>query len=159
MDKLISDASTRHGIPENLLRAIIEVESGFKPWANRAEPHYRWLWNIRERTPYRGDPENIPAPIGRSHMTELWGQRMSWGLMQIMGAVAREYGFAGRDLTELCDPAINLQYGCHHLTQYYRRFGGEHGWEGVVRAYNTGRPDRTKRAIIYQDKIMEAGGL
>ena len=34
--------------------------------------------------------------------------------MQIMGAVARERGFRGW-LTELCDPAVNLEWGCRHL--------------------------------------------
>jgi len=46
--------------------------------------------------------------------TERILQRTSWGLMQIMGAVARERGFRGW-LTELCDPAVNLEWGCRHL--------------------------------------------
>jgi len=46
--------------------------------------------------------------------TERILQRTSWGLMQIMGAVARERGFRGW-LTELCDPQANLEWGCKHL--------------------------------------------
>jgi len=49
-----------------------------------------------------------------SILTELLGQQTSWGLMQIMGATARERGFRGW-LTELCDPATNLEWGCRHL--------------------------------------------
>ena len=36
---------------------------------------------------------------------------MSWGLMQVMGQVAREHGFGG-ELSSLCLPLNGLEIGC-----------------------------------------------
>jgi soluble lytic murein transglycosylase-like protein len=40
---------------------------------------------------------------------------MSYGLMQIMGLTAVEFGFAGRFLTELLEPSAALEFGCRKL--------------------------------------------
>ncbi|MGA8268053.1 MAG: lytic transglycosylase domain-containing protein, partial [Candidatus Acidiferrales bacterium] len=44
--------------------------------------------------------------------TEAYSRAISWGLMQVMGQTARERGFAGKFLSELCDPATGLDAGC-----------------------------------------------
>ena len=49
---------------------------------------------------------------------EVQMQCTSWGLMGIRGADARKLGFTGW-LTELCDPATNLEWGCRHLKHMY----------------------------------------
>ena len=41
---------------------------------------------------------------------------------QVMGAVARERGFMGKFLSQLCDPPEGLKYGCIHLAAYLKRF-------------------------------------
>ncbi len=56
---------------------------------------------------------------------------------QVMGAVARERGFAGPYLAELVDPAVNLNVGCAHLA-------GQLAWANgaemrALAAYNGGR--------------------
>lgn len=79
-----------------------------------------------------------------------------------MGAVAREYGFRGW-LSSLCDPEINLRYGCKHLKNLERRFLVTYGWEGVVSAYNAGSPRRKGKSLwenqTYVNKIHTAGGF
>lgn len=69
---------------------------------------------------------------------EWWGQQASWGLMQMMGAVARERGFTGAFLNELHDPVLNIEIGCRHLAYYAKRYLASLDWPGVLRAYNGG---------------------
>jgi soluble lytic murein transglycosylase-like protein len=158
IDDFINEASLRHGVPRTLLQAIITVESARNPWATRYEPHYRWLWDVFRKAPYRQADAVFPAPRGVSSATEKTAQKTSWGLMQIMGAVGRELGFDRPFLTELCDPQINLEYGCRHLCNYYRRFGG---WEEATVAYNAGSPRKNKEGRwvnqIYLDRVLSAG--
>ena len=70
--------------------------------------------------------------------TERVGQMCSWGLMQVMGAVAREYGFKGY-FPQLCDPVVGLRYGCLHVTKFRAKYGQ---WSDVIAAYNAGSPRR-----------------
>ena len=152
----------KHGIPEQLLRAVVHVESAGDPWAMRFEPGYQWLWDVRAGRPYRGDPQSLPAPSFVSQETELTGQKTSWGLMQVMGAVARELGYRGRYLSVLCDADIGMEYGCRHLVALHTRFGTQ-GWEAVAAAYNAGSPRRDSNGRwvnqAYIDRIRHFGGL
>lgn len=115
---LILDAAKQHGLPWHLVHAVCQVESSFNPWAYRYEGHYRWL---------------VGEPLSA---TEQVAQRMSWGLMQVMGAVAREYGMTG-PLTTLLDPVTGLQYGCRHLARFFDR---HRNWPDAISAYNRGAP-------------------
>jgi hypothetical protein len=51
------------------------------------------------------------APLGLPPTEEI-ARSISWGLMQVMGQVAREHGFSGKYLSALCDPAAGLELGC-----------------------------------------------
>ena len=148
------------GVPVDLVKAIVQVESSGNPWAMRYEPHYRWLYDVENRCAWVGD-EPFPALRGVSSPTEKIAQATSWGLMQIMGAVAREMGYRKPFLGELLRPSENLEMGCEYLKQLYRRFGSEHGWEGVAAAYNAGSPrrkeDGTWENQQYLDRLREAG--
>lgn len=108
----------------DLVEAQIGIESAGDKWAWNPEPRYRWLWDVKRREPFRKltpieivskfPPKDFSTVYGDPDQ-EFWAQQASWGLMQIMGAVAREHGFIGRYLTELTDPVVNLRYGCAHL--------------------------------------------
>jgi hypothetical protein len=125
-------AADRFSVPRPLVLAICEQESAFDPWAWNPEPKYRYLWDIilakpfRKLTPEEGaseiPPTDFTAHRGVPADAEWWGQQASWGLMQVMGSVARERGFQGRFLSELCDPLVGLKYGCLHLAGYLKRF-------------------------------------
>ena len=87
---------------------------------------------------------------------EWWGQQASWGLMQIMGAVARELGFAGLYLPALCDPALNLTYGCQKLQLELEWAKGD--VRAALAAYNGGRagnaPGGPLRTAAYAEKVL-----
>src|SRR5712692_9451618 len=71
--------------------------------------------------PFATSPRSTSATLRRSGRgavltrTEAAARALSWGLMQVMGQVAREAGFAGASLAELCDPAAGLEVGCRVL--------------------------------------------
>ena len=128
LELLAREAAGRYGLDPRLICALCEVESSWIPWAARHEAGYRWLY---EFDPEKGGTDKYtitdlrqnrwrPAihigtnPAGSTMPTELIMQQTSWGLLQIMGATARERGFRSW-LTELCDPQVNLEWGCKHL--------------------------------------------
>lgn len=149
-------------LPPQLVAAIVIVESSGNPAAWRVEPFYRWLWNPRSNTPYRSShtglnpPDDFVGTPGHSKATAWVGQKTSWGLMQIMGAVARELGFKGW-FPELCQIDKGIEYGCRHLHNL-TRFKGRYGWEGVIAAYNAGTPRRKPGGWFenqeYVNKVM-----
>jgi soluble lytic murein transglycosylase-like protein len=94
------DAATRHSLDPALVCAVIEQESAWDPHAIRYEPGFR----LRYVAPLRLPPSE---EIARS---------ISWGLMQVMGQVAREHEFSGKFLSALCDPATGIEIGCRVLT-------------------------------------------
>ena len=127
MQEIIEKFAKKYDIPKELLEAIIEVESNEDTWAIRYEDHYRWLF----RPNYYASQNIISLD------TEKEAQKTSWGLMQIMGAVARERGFKGRYLSELCKPELGIKYGSKHLKLYYDKY---ENWKDAVASYNAGSP-------------------
>ncbi len=145
LEQLARDTAASHSLPPELVAALCRVESGWEPLAARFEPGFRWL------------VAGAPRPAACSAGTEQQHQQTSWGLMQIMGAAARERGYAGW-LTGLTDPGAGLEYGCRHLAWFAGRFLASHGWPGVIRAWNTGRAEETPAGIAYQRKVEAALG-
>jgi soluble lytic murein transglycosylase-like protein len=89
-------AAVRHRLDPALVCAVIEQESSWNSYAIRYEPTFR------ER--YVAVLELAP--------TEEIARSTSWGLMQVMGQVAREHGFARQFLSGLCLPEIGVEIGC-----------------------------------------------
>jgi soluble lytic murein transglycosylase-like protein len=79
-----------------LVCAVIEQESAWNQYAIRYEPEFRERYVV---------PLALPP-------TEEIARSTSWGLMQVMGQVAREHGFKGASLAELCSVAVGLDVGC-----------------------------------------------
>ena len=128
------------GLPWELVQAICQVESSLNPWAMRYEPNYRWF-------------------VGRSDAmsaTEKAGQQISWGLMQVMGAVAREHGFTGW-FPQLCEPVVGLRYGLRHLLRFHDRY---QSWHDAIASYNAGSPIKLESGRYknqhYVDEVMRA---
>lgn len=88
-----------------LICAMAEHESSWNPWAVRFEPAFEARY-IK--------PSN-PAMPTTLELTEA----MSFGLMQIMGETAKELGFGGKFLTELCDPDVGMDFGCKKLRRCF----------------------------------------
>ena len=78
--------------------------------------------------------------------TEANTRAMSFGLMQVMGEVARELGFAGEFLTELCDPHVGIEFGCRKLAKALAKHNGQ--LEESLLAYNGGADK------LYPSKVL-----
>jgi soluble lytic murein transglycosylase-like protein len=120
--ELIEQKAEEHGIPSDLLKALIETESSFNTYAIRYEKGYPYLVEPFDQFHFHTNTEKV-------------SQQISWGLMQILGSVARERGFEGRFNSELMEPEVGLEYGCRHLKYYYNRYNN---WNDAVSAYNQG---------------------
>jgi len=92
-----------------LVCAVVEQESSWDPHAMRYEPSFRSRYVA---------PLHLPP-------TEEVARSISWGLMQVMGQVAREYGFNGKFLSALCEPEAGLMLGCVVLAGKLGRASGD----------------------------------
>ena len=121
----IEKYATKYGLKPEIVFGVCMQESWITPAACRYEPHYRWIVN-----PSRVKPKTC------SQTTEETLQKTSFGVMQVMGAVFREYGFMGW-LTEIfVSVDIQLDYGCRHLANKIKQYGEDKG----ILAYNSGSP-------------------
>jgi|SRR5437868_1412600 len=96
-------AAASSSLDPSLVCAIIEQESAWNPWAMRYEPAFF---------------AKYVAPLytnNKVSASEAYARGFSWGLMQVMGQVAREIGYAEPFLSALCDPADALEIGCRIL--------------------------------------------
>ncbi|HXQ25921.1 MAG TPA: transglycosylase SLT domain-containing protein [Candidatus Acidoferrales bacterium] len=88
--------AARHALDPALVCAVVEQESSWETHAIRYEPAFR---------------AHYVAPLGLPPTEEV-ARSISWGLMQVMGQVAREHGFSGKFLSALCEPPAGLDIGC-----------------------------------------------
>lgn len=165
---IINRVATEEGVDPKLVAAFIQVESSNNEFAWRTESAYRYLWDVKTNKPFRAlhqaeannevAPSDFFAAIG-SRNTEWLGQQASWGPMQVMGAVAREFKFKGH-FPELCGEA-GVRIGCQLLRKLLDRYHAQYGNEGVAAAYNAGSPKLIGKKFAnqeYVDKIMSAYG-
>lgn len=171
IDRLIAAQAVAFSLPYNLVHAVVQHESSRDPYAWNPEPPYRYYVNVVTNQPFRKctpaelasekPPADFPSGAG-ARDAEWWGQAASWGLMQVMGAVARELGYKGH-LPGLCDPAAGMKFGCYHLANLRKRYFAQFGWDGVVAAYNAGSPRLLESGLFdnqdYVDAIHKAGGM
>jgi soluble lytic murein transglycosylase-like protein len=106
-------AAAAQSLDPALVCAVVEQESGWNTWAVRYEPAFF--------TKY-------VAPLytnNKVSATEAYARGFSWGLMQVMGQVARETGFEAVFLSALCDPEQGLAVGCKVLRKKFDAMGGD----------------------------------
>lgn len=143
---LVSEAARVHALDALMVEAVVMQESGGNPWAWNPEPRYKWFWDVRRKAPFRAvTASEVAAKLPPADFRSLagdpdqewWGQQASFGVMQTMGAVARELGCTAPYLTELCDPVLSLHYGCKLLAREFAWAG--HDWQKTLSSYNGGR--------------------
>jgi len=135
-------AAENHRLPAGLVKAIIQVESGGNTYAMRYEPAF-----LKRYIPEK------PQRFGCASLeTERQARATSWGLMQIMGEVARELGCKEPFLSTLCDAVTGIHYGCLLLSMLRDRYLDRYGWDGVISAYNQGSPEKDKKSGIYRNQ-------
>lgn len=148
LETLAEAIALKEGVDPCLLKAIITVESSWKPFVVRFEPAWKYLYFPREHA----------SRLGITEMTEVELQKMSWGLCQVMGSVIREHKF-DRMLTEACDPSISITYGCRHIKRFISKYG-EDAEASVIAAYNAGSARKTMGGMFvnqqYVDKVDKA---
>jgi len=131
-----------------LVLAIIEQESSFEPYAIRYEPK---LSNKYIQDPKKHKPKNC------SYDTEVFLQKCSFGLMQIMGFNARVYGMTGW-LTKLFSPFENLTYGIKHL-DYLENKRKIKNLERLMGAYNGQNNEQYVRSVMTRyEKFLKQFG-
>lgn len=160
-EQLIISTAGAYALRSDVLLAQVNVESSGNPWAWNPEPHYRYLWNVHTRKPFRqltqaerdgeAAPADFPCLAGDADQ-EWWAQQASWGLLQILGAVAREYGYSEPFLTRLCDPVIGLAFGAKYLKACLHYEGGD--YRRALARYNGGAiPNAAAKA--YAVKVLD----
>jgi len=107
----VANHAPKYGLDIAVVCAVIEQESDWYTFAYRYEPAF---FNR-----YIAPQANLHSP------SEAHARSASFGLMQVMGQVARELGFTGPSLLELTDPDIGVEYGCKRLQQAFHRHGGD----------------------------------
>jgi soluble lytic murein transglycosylase-like protein len=103
------EAASQHALEPALVCAVIEQESAWDPHAIRYEAGFRTRYVA---------PLHLPA-------SEEIARSISWGLMQVMGQVAREHGFNGKFLSALCEPGNGIELGCRVLSAKLAGAGGD----------------------------------
>lgn len=115
--------SREYEVDHKLVSAVIWQESKGNPYATRYEPgFYRRYIQGKKLKDLAG---KIALIGGRSEITELKERSTSFGLMQIMGQTAREYGFKVNELTVLLDPMVNIELGTKILADKIRKKNGD----------------------------------
>jgi hypothetical protein len=128
-----------------MVAAVIIQESAGFTCAMRHEPTWRYSYPTVDMMAFA---ENIGSTVE----TEKMGQKTSWGLMQVMGTVAREHGFTGW-FTELCDPLEGIKYGMKHLQSKRIRYGT---MAEAISAYNAGSPRKTSGGMFHNQKYVDS---
>ena len=110
---LARKAAAAQSLDAALVCAVVEQESAWNPWAIRYEPAFFTKYVASLYT------------NNKVSATEAYARGFSWGLMQVMGQVARETGFDGLFLSALCDPEQGLAIGCRVLRRKFDAMDGD----------------------------------
>ncbi|HXL23037.1 MAG TPA: lytic transglycosylase domain-containing protein [Candidatus Dormibacteraeota bacterium] len=99
--------ATLQSLDPALVCAVIEQESSWNPWAIRYEPAFfaKYVASLYTNN--------------KVSASEAYARGFSWGLMQVMGQVAREFGFDSPFLSALCDPEQGIAIGCKVLRKKF----------------------------------------
>lgn len=141
---MITAIGEQQKVDPHLIAAVIQVESGGVTWRLRAEPTFAYL----------NAPERWAKRLGITKETEIACQKMSWGLMQVMGGTARDIGYEDH-ISELVEPEIGVYWGTVYLARQLKKYQTV---KGAVAAYNAGSLRIGKDGKIvnqsYVDKVM-----
>ncbi len=129
-----------------VVASICFVETRGETLATRYEPNWKYFKNVAYFAKMNGISEE----------TEKVAQATSWGIMQVMGTVARELGLQSH-LTTLIDIDQGLHYGCFKLSNLVSKHGNIFK---AISAYNTGSPDNVDgpyvKKVLAHIKLLEA---
>lgn len=141
---LVHTLALEYSLPKAIILAQVWTESTGNPWATRYDSGWRYFWkNGPLWDKQKSVDTNRRIALNLLGSTEFHLQSTSMGLLQVMGAVARERGLK-EDLPRLYDPEVGIRYGCIHLSIFLRSEGGD-----IRRAL-----DRYNGSLSYADKVL-----
>jgi soluble lytic murein transglycosylase-like protein len=123
---LINRTSKIVGVDSNLCVAIADHETNLDPNKTRFESEWTYFHL----------PTYYSQKNGISLKTEKCLQSISWGAMQVMGAVCRELGYEDQ-LPLMIRPELGILFGCRKLKSLSAKYSVEYD---VIAAYNAGTP-------------------
>ena len=128
---VVRSAAMDYQLDPSLMMALVEHESSWNPYAVRYEPSFyqNYISHMNGLTP-----------------TEMQLRACSFGLCQVMGQLAREQGFDGRFLTELCDPALSVKHGCIKVKKSMEQAHGN--LQDALLRYNGGSDTTYPGAVL-----------
>lgn len=131
----------KYDLDAKWIAACVLTESNGNQHTARYEPGYKYLYH----------PRTFAAKLGISVETETALQMLSVGLMQPMGAVARELGFTGH-LGLLYDVNANLDIGVKHLATKFKKYANI---EDAIAAYNAGSVRKTAGGMYENQRHVD----
>lgn len=131
----------KYGLNKNWIAAFIMNESMNNRYAMRYEMAWKYLLN----------PKEFADQNGLSVNTEVIAQSCSWGLMQLMGSVARELGYTGH-LPMLTEINLGLDLGCKKLKAIMQKYTDIHD---AAAAYNAGSVRKTPGGFYENQKYVD----
>lgn len=144
-------------IPSSLILAIIWQESSGDQWAVRWEKAYQYFCRLNGKPLYRKNlnyMQNRGAAVVVLGEWEFYMQSASHGLLQLMGAVARELGWR-KSLMEIYDPNINISLGVKHLQRKIKQAGSLRG--GIVRYNGAGAvAEQYATSVLRKEQLIKA---
>jgi len=139
----ITQVSNDYKLDRKFIGAVCYHESLGIPSMTRFESTYRYLYF----------PERYAEALFITEATETNAQKTSYGLCQIMGAVARELGYADH-LSRLSEPRLGLDFGCRKMAELKQKYGGE--LSEMAAAYNSGNVLRLTSGMYFNQKYVDA---
>lgn len=127
-----------------MIGAIIMQESAGNAMAYRYEPKSPYLFNQRD----------YAKKLRISEDTETNFQKVSWGLMQVMGVKARELGYNGH-LPDMLKPSVGIEWGAKALLSFSNKYPNQ---EDVIASYNAGSPRRKDGQYVNQAYVDGVNG-
>lgn len=149
LESYIEKYASKYTLERGLIYGVIMAESGGDIFAVRYEPGWKYILH----------PGTYAEKNRVSVQTEIHLQKCSWGLMQVMGTVARELGYED-SLLAISDPDLAIDLGCKKLRQLFDR---HKNIPDAVSSYNMGSPrrDRDFKYYLnqsYVDKVLKFKG-
>lgn len=142
---LIKAECLKRNLDPQLICAIVDTESAFNTWAVRYESGVM-----------RPVAVSVCAKVNRiSEDTETQCQRISWGLMQVLGSTLRWIGYRDH-LPAICDPKQGIFWGC----ETFEKLGDPYKFrEEKISAYNAGSVKKHDDGSFinqkYVDKVLQ----
>lgn len=141
---LVTKISTDLKLDPKFIGAIVKVESNGNSATVRYEPNYKYLYF----------PDKYAALVFVTVDTETILQKCSWGLMQVMGGVARELGFTEL-IPRLCEPALGLEFGCRKIRALMEKYGNNN-LSDLAAAYNAGSVRKSNKITYDNERYVDS---